>query len=614
MKRGDRTGQHERTAMTTAASRGAAIVLMMLTVLCELPAWPVLDARADVSTKADAGTLRRAPQGARGDVELKAAPPPPRRRRAGDDVTDIKVLEDQPAPALPDPVLPEAPEPAAIEAPGDAAPSESPPATLPDAHEKTDTKTPSLLASQDAPRKKLWEAENGGFTLSRFAVRRQLTALPSTLLADRSSIPTDPRMFLWRVAFDTWRGLESLTDCESGLPVDTVRFEGRVLTPLSLHIGDYTSITNIGLQLAAIAAARRLGFTPDDTAEAQATRLLDTLSTLRTHHGYFFNYYDTTSLEPTSNFISFVDTSWLVAGLLITRQAFPSLAELVGELLDPIDFAYFYNKRDKLMSHGYYVNLKSLSVFEYGAFYTEARLGSLIAIGKGDAPLEHWYAMRRAFRPTCTEEAEHCPALHDLSYTARDDSRMHVHYFNWLRHRYVPSWGGSMFEALMPRLVLDEAQWAPRSLGPNGEAHAVLQELYARDVLGYKVWGMSPAIDPDTGLYGEFGVPALGSHGYPSRVVAPYAAALALAVVPDDATENLMAMVRRYDIYGDFGFYDSVNPKTGKVAYSYLALDQAMLFLAVANHLSGGYIQDLFAADPFVRPALSLLSEERFFN
>ncbi len=613
MKSGGKDGTGVAANLSAATIRAAALAAIVATsaLLCaaENAAHADMPGSASVNTKADDG---RAPLRAGGDVELRAAPPVHKRGDDFDDVTDIKVLEDRPAPTLPDPPAVEAP---SVTTTPVSAP-QSPPSTSPsvsEVHEKTETKTPSLLTRQEAPEKKLWETANGGFTASRFAVQRRLNTRPTALLVDRASIPTEPRAFLWRVAFDTWRGLEALTDSESGLPIDNINFKGRLLTPLSIHVGDYTSITNIGLQLAAIAAAARLGFILDDVAQLDATRLLDTLSRLKTHNGYFFNYYDTTSLEPTSSFVSFVDTSWLVTGLLITRQAFPELASTVGQLLEPIDFSYFYNKRDNLMSHGYYVNLQTRSIFQYGAFYTEARLGSLIAIGKGDAPVEHWYAMRRAFRPTCAE-GERCPDLHELAYTARDGSRMHVHYFNWGGHRYVPSWGGSMFEALMPRLVLDEARWAPRGLGPNGEAHAVVQELYARETLKYPVWGMSPSIDPDTGHYAEFGVPVLGSHGYSSTIVAPYAAALALAVVPDDATANLMEMVRRYDIYGEFGFYDAVNPVSGKVAYSYLALDQAMLFLAVANHLSDGYLQDLFAADPYIRPALSLLAEERFFR
>jgi len=60
-------------------------------------------------------------------------------------------------------------------------------------------------------------------------------------------------------------------------------------------------------------------------------------------------------------------------------------------------------------------------------------------------------------------------------------------------------------------------------------------------------------------------------------------------------------------VYGDFGLYDSVDPKTGAVAHKYLALDQSMLFLALANHLGDGCVRRRFAADEIVRRALPLL-------
>ena len=75
-----------------------------------------------------------------------------------------------------------------------------------------------------------------------------------------------------------------------------------------------------------------------------------------------------------------------------------------------------------------------------------------------------------------------------------------------------------------------------------------------------------------------------------------------------------MELAKRYDIYGPYGFYDAVDPATGKVAYDQLALDQLMLFLSVANHLTGGDVPELFASDPWIHDALPLLAEERFFQ
>ncbi|HEY2774722.1 MAG TPA: glucoamylase family protein [Candidatus Binatia bacterium] len=482
----------------------------------------------------------------------------------------------------------------------------------PEAHEKVVTNLPSILTAVPATRKHQWEAEHGGFIASRLAISRRLTAWPEQLLSPRESLPRGREEFLWRVARDTWTGLQAYTDRDSGLVVDNVRIVGGLVPPLALKVGDYTNITNVGLQLAAIVAARRLGLIDDDDAREWTVRIIDTLETLKRFDGYFFNYYDTTSLEPTSSFLSFVDTGWLVAGLMIARQGFPDLQKSINELLEPIDLHWFYDDSSGLMSHGYYASLGALSAYEYGSFFTEARLGSLIAIGKGDAPPSHWYAMHRASKPGCVDGE--CPELNQLAWRSSRGQDMTVAYFRWRSYEYVPSWGGSMFEALMPRLVLDEGRWAPRSLGPNGQAHALLQKYYATQVLGYPVWGMSPCIDPNTGRYHEYGMKALGSHGYDETVVTAHAAALALAVSPDDAAEDLMDLAKRYDMYGPFGFYDSVVPDTGRVAYDQLALDQLMLFLSVANYLSGGYVPALFAEDPWVKDALPLLAEERFFN
>ena len=126
------------------------------------------------------------------------------------------------------------------------------------------------------------------------------------------------------MARDTWRGLAELTDRENGLPVDHVRLSAS-LEPPDTRVGDYTNVTTVGLHLAAVVAAYDLGFVSENDAIARLAKVLDTLERLETYHGFFFNYYDTTSLERTSNFLSFVDSSWLTAGLMVVRSTFPAL-------------------------------------------------------------------------------------------------------------------------------------------------------------------------------------------------------------------------------------------------------------------------------------------------
>src|SRR6185295_17426160 len=117
--------------------------------------------------------------------------------------------------------------------------------------------------------------------------------------------------------------------------------------------------------------------------------------------GFFFNYYDTTSLERTSNLVSFVDSSWLTAGLMVVRGAFPELAEACTRLIDAGDYRFFYDPARGRMSHGYWVHVGQRSHFHYGVLYAESRLGSLIAIGKGDVPPEHWFHMVRTWPAAC---------------------------------------------------------------------------------------------------------------------------------------------------------------------------------------------------------------------
>jgi hypothetical protein len=125
---------------------------------------------------------------------------------------------------------------------------------------------------------------------------------------------------------------------------------------------------------------------------------------------------------------------------------------------------------------------------------------------------------------------------------------------------------------------------------------------------------MSPAVSPAPHGYREYGVPVLGARGYADAAVTPHAVALALPVEPEAAIANLRRLVERYDIYGEYGFFDSVDPRTGTVAPAWLALDQAMLFVAVANHLEPGVMQKRFASDPIAARALSILADEDFLD
>jgi hypothetical protein len=457
--------------------------------------------------------------------------------------------------------------------------------------------------------KKAWEANLGGEQAARRYVRARLTRAPSRLLAAHPAKALNDRDFVDRVARDTWSGLEAMTDRINGLPINNIRL-AEVDGNLDVRVGDYAGTTDIGLSLIATVAAFDLGYIDAAAAAARITRVLRTLAQLETHDGFFYNFYDTTSLERTSDFVSFVDSSWLTAGLMVARTTFPALHADLSRLIERTDYGFFYDDRLRQMSHGYYVSVDLRSRYHYGVLFAESRLGSLIAIGKGDAPEEHWFAMVRTFPASCDWQQQ--TPRGRRARTVRGH-RVLGGWYEWVGLQYVPSWGGSMFEALMPRLLIDEPRYAPRSLGRNGDVHSVVQRRYAVETLGYPVWGLSPSWTPSSG-YSEFGVPPLGSAGYKAGPVTPHAAALALLATPAEAVTNLRRLADGYDAYGEFGFYDAVDAESGDVAHTYLTLDQAMTLIAMANYLTDGAVQKRFAADSIAQRALPLLADEDFFE
>ncbi len=457
--------------------------------------------------------------------------------------------------------------------------------------------------------KQSWEAAQGGEVPARPKLKARLSGWPATPLIDPQALPTEDEAFLRRLAADTWRGIDGLTDHAHGLPLDRVEFQPGSVAPESSHIGDYTNITNIGMHFLAVTAAFELKLITRTQAVERLTTTLNTLQTLDTHRGFFFNYYNTTTLERTSNFVSFVDSSWLTAGLMVARHAFPELAERCTRLIDQGNYRFFFDDRHQLMSHGYYINLGQRSSYHYGVLYAESRLGSLIAIGKGEAPEAHWFRMSRTFPPEFDWQTGQ-PVKREPR-RAGGFTWVGGHY-HWHDRDYVPSWGGSLFEALMPMLVLDELQHAPASLGENSRTHTYLHRVYALQDLGYPVWGMSPSSTPGSTAYSEYGVRMLGMAGYKPGVVTPHAAALALLTEPAEAIRNLRRLASDYPVYGDFGFYDAVNPIDRSVAHTYLCLNQAMILVALANHLTDHAVQKHFAADPIIQRVLPLLKIEQF--
>lgn len=459
-----------------------------------------------------------------------------------------------------------------------------------------------------------------GLEFTQFLAAR-LKGFPSKVLV-KKDFPADDKEFLMEVARDTWRFFDEIVDKEHALPLDNVLIGKN--EPLDEHtqIGDYTNVTNIGVYLMCLVSGFDLGFITREDAVTRIKHTMDTLEKMEYHEsGFPYNYYDTTTGERTSYFVSLVDSGWLVAGLYVVKNAFPEeLQEQAQRLIKRGNFNFFYDEYDQQMYHGYFEHLKVYSDYHYGVFYTEPRATSYIAIAQGDVPVEHWYeGMIRAFPAEYTWQSQ--TPVHRVEKRV-GPYKFYGGFYEWKGIKFVPSWGGSGFEALMPTMVLKEKELAPRGLGLNNIRQVEGQIKYALEELKYPVWGMSPSSVPEGG-YSEYGSKPFGSKGYKPGVVTPHASILGIEQAPQAVIANMRKMIELYDIYGEYGFYDAVrvevdpkNPasQVGNVARKYFSLDQGMLFVALNNYLNDGAIRKRFHADPVLSKVEHLLTDEDFFE
>jgi len=265
-----------------------------------------------------------------------------------------------------------------------------------------------------------------------------------------------------------------------------------------------------------------------------------------------------------------------------------TLAALAGDL-SIMDHAFLYDERRRLFSIGYDVERRALDTSFYDLLASEARLGSFVAIAKGQVPQDNWFALGRLLTTSGTSTV-------------------------------LLSWTGSMFEYLMPMLVMPTYEGS--LLERTCRAAVARQITYGkqRDV----PWGVSEsgynAIDAHgTYQYRAFGVPGLGlKRGLgDDMVVAPYASALALMVAPEAAIANLrhlaeLGMLTRHGMYEAIDYTPArVPPGQGAaVIRSFMAHHQGMALLAIEHLLLGQPMRRRFEADPAVM-ATSLLLQER---
>jgi cyclic beta-1,2-glucan synthetase len=278
------------------------------------------------------------------------------------------------------------------------------------------------------------------------------------------------------------------------------------------------------------------------------------------------------------------------AGSLHARTRISAIEALQLQCADlaRMDSAFLYDETRHLFAIGYHVDQHRRDSGYYDLLASEARLSNFVAIAQGQLPQESWFALGRLLTNAGGE-----PIL--------------------------LSWSGSMFEYLMPLLVM-----------PN-YAHTLLDQTY-RAVVARQIeygrrrgvpWGISEcgynAIDVRFNYqYRAFGVPGLGlKRGLAEDlVVAPYASALALMVAPEEACMNLERLSAE-GFEARYGFYEAIDytpsrlprGQSNAVIRSFMAHHQGMGLLSLAHVLLDSPMQKRFASDPMFQATMLLLQE-----
>lgn len=370
-----------------------------------------------------------------------------------------------------------------------------------------------------------------------------------------------------------------------GLPPDNVQMDPPV------GEARRTSPTNIGLYLMSCISARELGFLNETTMLMRIANSVRTLEALEKWNGQFYNWYDINDLSPLRpRYVSSVDSGNLAGALLLcaheVKNTDAELSKRLYNLAENMNFIALYDPARKLFRIGVDVESGRMSESYYDLYASEARILSYAAMMLGQVPAEHWKHLSRTGVRLGYEQA-------------------------------LVSWSGTMFEYLMPELLL-------RSLSNTLAGQSKRGALACQMAWGRRLerpWGVSEsgyyAFDLHLNYqYRAFGLRDLAMSGNTVQdVVAPYATALALVENPAAAADNLRRMCDM-GWSGEFGLYEAADylhmegVRRPHIVRSYMAHHQGMALCALCNALCGNVLSRRFMEIPQAR-ALRLLLQEK---
>ncbi len=422
---------------------------------------------------------------------------------------------------------------------------------------------------------------------------RYVSSVDSGNLAGHLLVVKNTCLEILEEPFHNWDGLSGIVDaisllreaCAAAAPqrAKTVTAISEALTPLGALLDDFPSdveqrarrFERIVYQAQTVLAAvdgSAANSAQDETDEIRiwAQALVDCAAS---HQRDFAFTRAATGETPPQDFI----------------DRLTAIARRTGAMANQMEFGFLYNRDRQLLSIGFRVDEQSLDGNAYDLLASEARLASFFAIAKGDVPTRHWFRLGRTMIPL-------------------------------RRGAVLLSWSGSMFEYLMPTLIMREP--ADSVLAQTCRLAVARQIAYGHSL--NIPWGISEsqfnARDREQNYqYSGFGVPDLGiKRGLgENTVISPYSTGLAAMMDPVAALENF-ARLTKLGARGHFGWYEALDftrqrlPEGAHFALirSYMSHHQAMAIVGIADVLNDGRIRERFHAEPMIE-ATDLLLQER---
>ena len=400
------------------------------------------------------------------------------------------------------------------------------------------------------------------------------------------AITEEDRLFLIRAGNDIWRYFNELCRPSNNfLPPDNFQEQPYV------GAAERTSPTNIGLALLSALAAMDMSLSGSENAPTLIANMITTMEKMPKWNGHLYNWYDTRTLrvlEPA--YVSTVDSGNLAGALIALREGllekgsdFQSLAERAGRLADAMDFSFLFDEERQLFYIGREGDEKPTEGW-YDLMASEARQTSYIAIARGQVMKKHWRRLGRVL-------------------VSKDNFSGMV------------SWTGTMFEYLMPNLLLPCYK--------NSLLYESMKFCVYVQKRAHTPWGVSEsafyAFDPNLNYrYKAHGVGRLAlKRGQDKEcVISPYSSFLALQMAPKSAVKNLKRLAQM-GMEGRYGYYEAADftpmrqlGKKFEIVKCFMAHHIGMSLVAIDNAVNDGVMQKRFMRDREMAAFSELLQEK----